>query len=175
MLPGLAYAAPSLVGADQAYTVLSGSMVPFFHPGDVIFVEKVDPTTLQVGDVITFHDKVGSKTLYTHRIVERLTDGGRVRYITQGDANEDPDPFVVKPEMVEGKYVGQIPWWGLLLKLLRSKLGYFMFILVPGMAIILREGIVLYREMEKWENEREAKRMGGKAASPGPQEHGTLP
>ena len=37
----------------QFYTVLSGSMEPTLNVGGVIIVEKVDPMTLQEGDIIT--------------------------------------------------------------------------------------------------------------------------
>ena len=32
------------------YTVLSGSMEPTYHVGSIVYVKKVDPTTLRVGD-----------------------------------------------------------------------------------------------------------------------------
>lgn len=47
-----------LVGARlvglQVFTVLSGSMEPTYHTGALIYVKKVDPLTVQAGEVITF-------------------------------------------------------------------------------------------------------------------------
>ena len=42
-----------LVGLNP-YVVLSGSMEPAYQTGSLIYVKKVDPFTLQAGDVITF-------------------------------------------------------------------------------------------------------------------------
>lgn len=38
-----------------AYVIISGSMEPNIHVYDVIISKRVDPSTLEVGDVITFH------------------------------------------------------------------------------------------------------------------------
>jgi len=89
-----------------------------------------------------------------------LDAGGTVRYRTQGDANEDPDPFMVTQAMVVGKYQGQLPFWGLLLGILRSRAGYVLFILLPGGLIVLREFAKLYRELDAWDRARAAKKEG---------------
>ena len=50
------------------YSVLSGSMEPTYHVGSLIYVEKVDPSEIEVGDPITFvlnEDLV----VATHRVV----------------------------------------------------------------------------------------------------------
>lgn len=50
------------------YAVLSGSMEPAYHVGDLIYVEKVAPEEIKVGDPITFvlnDDLVAA----THRVV----------------------------------------------------------------------------------------------------------
>lgn len=47
-----------LVGARvvglQVFTVLSGSMEPTYHTGSLLYVKKVDPYTIEVGQPITF-------------------------------------------------------------------------------------------------------------------------
>lgn len=167
VVPGLFYAFPQIVGRDGAYVVLSGSMVPFFRAGDVIFVDSVPSDSLQVGDVVTFRAKPGSNVLITHRVTEVLEEGGRVRYRTQGDANSDPDPFLVTPEMVVGKYAFQIPFWGHLLNVVRSKVGYVLFVVIPAGTIIIREFVRLYRELDAWDRSRTArKRAEGEGPSP---------
>lgn len=148
VVPGALYMVPSATGSDHAFLVLSGSMVPTFDPGDVIFVSEVAPEDVEVGDIITFRARVGSTTLFTHRVIEVLEDGGRLRWRTQGDANEDPDPFVIHPEMLVGEYDFQIPYWGHLVNAIRSKLGYVVFILLPAAIVIVREFVKLYRELD---------------------------
>jgi signal peptidase len=93
------------------YTVLSGSMEPAYHVGSLIYVKNVDPTTLKVGDPVTYRMPDG--TVVTHRIIEVLEDpiAGK-SYRTQGDANDIPDGSPVKPGSVIGKPVFTIPYMG---------------------------------------------------------------
>lgn len=160
VVPGILYGFPQLTGSDHAFLVLSGSMVPAFDPGDVIFVSNVDADDVAVGDIITFRAKIGSSTLFTHRVIEVLEDGGRTRWRTQGDANEDPDPFVVHPEMLVGRYDFQIPYWGHLVNAIRSKAGYVLFILLPAAIVILREFVKLYHELDAADRARKASKTG---------------
>lgn len=154
--PGVLYLFPTLAGADHAFVVLSGSMAPELDPGDVVFVDAVDPLGLQVGDVVTYRAPHEPDVLVTHRVIEILTDGDRVRYRTQGDANEDPDPFVVHPEMVVGTHAWTLPSWGLLLLLPRTRIGYVLLVLLPGGLVLAREGVRLYRALDTRERERAA-------------------
>ena len=48
--------------------VLSGSMEPTYHVGGLVFVQKVDPSDVEVGDSITF--TIGNDTVVTHRVIE---------------------------------------------------------------------------------------------------------
>ena len=56
----------------QIYTVVSGSMEPTYHVGSLIYVKKVDPSTLKIKDPITF--KLSDNTIATHRIIEIVKD-----------------------------------------------------------------------------------------------------
>lgn len=71
-----------LVGARivglQVFTVLSGSMEPTYHTGSLIYVKKVDPYTIEVGQPITF--MLDESTIATHRVVGIVPD------------EEDPSP-----------------------------------------------------------------------------------
>ncbi len=46
---------PSLFGYS-AVKILSGSMEPNYHEGQVVMVKKIDTNTLKIGDVIAFYD-----------------------------------------------------------------------------------------------------------------------
>ena len=78
-------AVPSLVGYE-IYNVTSGSMEPTLPVGSVIYVEPVQPETVQAGDIIAFYVDA---TVVTHRVVEnRFVEG---EFVTKGDANELED------------------------------------------------------------------------------------
>ena len=71
------------------YIVTGGSMEPNIHKGSLVLVEPVDPSTVEIGDVITFQ-QYGQTT--THRVVTiGETLAGHV-FKTKGDANTVADP-----------------------------------------------------------------------------------
>ena len=125
------------------YAVLSGSMEPTYHVGSLIYVKKVDPAEVRVGDPITF--VVNDDLLVaTHRVVDvevRTTrrqavldeNGAAVRdaegnpifneipldepayyYTTKGDANAAVDGAQVYGKNLLGVPVFTIPYLGYL-------------------------------------------------------------
>ncbi|MDR1295076.1 MAG: signal peptidase I [Bifidobacteriaceae bacterium] len=96
-----------------ALTVLTGSMRPTIQPGDVAVVAGVsDPSTIDVGDVITFMPFPDDPTLVTHRVIGAGTaaDGTPV-FTTQGDANNAQDEPVMGYQ-VRAKLLYTVPWIG---------------------------------------------------------------
>lgn len=96
-----------------ALTVLTGSMVPTYDPGDVVVVRRVhDPVReVEVGDVISFQPFPDDPTLVTHRVVEirATTDGPR--WVTRGDANgADDEPLRAK--QITAEVVYHVPYAG---------------------------------------------------------------
>jgi signal peptidase len=76
----------SMLFGFRLLKVTSGSMVPTYGIGDVVFVNtKYDYDKLKIGDVITY--KAGTSNV-THRIVEIAPNG---LVVTQGDANGNID------------------------------------------------------------------------------------
>ena len=105
----------------QIYTVISGSMEPTYHVGSLIYVKKVDPSTLKIKDPITF--ELSDKTIATHRIVEIVKDEENpniYKFRTKGDANEDVDANLVEPNKVLGKALFTVPYLGYLATYIQS-------------------------------------------------------
>ena len=71
------------------YIVTGGSMEPSIHKGSLVIVEPVDPTTVQIGDVITFQ-QYGQTT--THRVTTIAQSLAGHVFKTKGDANTVADP-----------------------------------------------------------------------------------
>lgn len=113
------------------YTVLSGSMEPAYHVGSLIYVEKVSPDDIKVGDPITFVID-DSLVVATHRVME--VDTEKRCFITKGDANESTDGSPVLYENLVGKALFTIP-----------HLGYFSNWLVnpPGLYVGISIGVIL--------------------------------
>jgi signal peptidase len=88
-------------------TVISGSMRPTLDVGDVVIVVKAPADTIKPGDIIQFREAEGVTTV--HRVVQIQEIEGERVFITQGDANSEPDANPVIPENVVGKAVFDIP------------------------------------------------------------------
>ena len=115
----------------QCYTVISGSMEPAYSVGDLLYVKKVNPDNIKVGDAITFilnEDLV----VATHRVVD--IDSENKRFYTKGDANEIADSEPVHFNNVIGVPQFSVP-----------KLGYVSSFVQnpPGTYITIGLGIVL--------------------------------
>jgi signal peptidase len=88
---------PSLIG--------SGSMSPSLIVGDIVLTQYVPLQDIRVGDVIGFRE-YGQTVI--HRVVKIMNDADQVTLITQGDANNMPDPPVTSSNY-QGKVVFYIP------------------------------------------------------------------
>lgn len=135
-------AAILLVGVQlfgiKPYTVLSGSMEPTYHVGSIIYVKKVDPLTLKVGDPVTF--MINGRTIVTHRIIEVIPDGEDptvVRFRTQGDNNDTPDGDPVHSKNVIGKPIFTVPLLGYVANYIQNPPGKYVAIITCSVLILL--------------------------------------
>ena len=133
--PFAAYTAPALVGADESYIVLTGSMEPAISPGDVVFVSAAPASTIGVGDVITF-DR-GAAVPTTHRVIEVVTVDGERAFRTMGDANEDPDSGLVSPAQVVGVVTLSVPYIGTVITAADSQYGFVAMVVIPFGLLVL--------------------------------------
>ena len=102
--------------------VVSGSMEPNLHRGDLCFIKGKDPADIKngtvegkEGDIIVFD----ARGLWTyspsdpiiHRVVNKWYDNGWF-FETKGDANSLPDDEPVPETRILGVVVGRIPYIG---------------------------------------------------------------
>lgn len=117
--------------------ILSGSMEPALPLGGVVFIRPVEPANITVGDIIAYRS---GKALITHRVVEVIiSGGGEPSFVTKGDANQDPDLSAVLATNVVGHVIFDVPYLGYMAAFIKTKLGFILTILVPGLAIIALE------------------------------------
>jgi signal peptidase len=75
-------------------TMLSASMSPAIHPGDVIVDTPLALSDVRVGQVLTYHIPVDDHRVVSHRVIEvQRPAPGTVNVRTQGDANTAADPW----------------------------------------------------------------------------------
>lgn len=106
--------------------VVSGSMEPTIHVGDLIVIDTKDQE-IKENDIVTFTDVDGS--FVTHRVVSISDD----EMITRGDNNNSNDP-VSSLDTVVGKYLFKLSGLGILLSSLKNPFVMFM-IFVVGLLI----------------------------------------
>ena len=114
-------------------SIQSASMEPAINTGDLIISEKTDINTLKVGDVISFFSMEKDKVvIITHRIKEVKSDNGIISFVTKGDNNELADDKEVAPGDVVAKFgTVKISKGGYLLDFFKSKIGFFVCIILP--------------------------------------------
>lgn len=120
-------------------TVQSDSMLPTFASGDLIFIRKCDPATLQEGDIICFHTIIDNEyALNTHRIQSIESVGDARSYTTVGDNNNGiADQHVISDGDIVGKYVGHLAGFGKVMDFLSSSTGFLIVIILPMMLFFI--------------------------------------
>ena len=91
--------------------VITNSMEPTIPERTYIGIEKVSPSDVKVGDVITFYsdDPTIYGSLNTHRVTEIKTDaGGKLVFHTKGDNNQSADSYPVPEDKLVGRYTGNL-------------------------------------------------------------------
>lgn len=140
----------------NAYVVLTGSMVPEILVNDVVVTKKREPKTLAIGDIITFisTDPRFSGMIITHRIRNIFIDSatGAYSFETMGDANPQPDDALTKGSNVLGEVIFKIPKLGYIQKLLATKGGWIVVILVPCLAVLSYDVLKLIKLLTKRKN-----------------------
>ncbi|MEI3520592.1 MAG: signal peptidase I [Anaerosacchariphilus sp.] len=138
---------PRMLGYEL-YTVVSGSMEPAIPTGSLVYVENMDPTEVQEGDVIAFYSVQGGSAVITHRVVTNSTVMGE--FITKGDANEENDMSPIPYYYFIGRVVKSIPRVGSMAQTFTSSTGKLAAASLMGLGVILHLlAAVLNRKREK--------------------------
>lgn len=148
---------PNIFGY-KPFIVLSGSMESKISVGDLVFVKKVNPNELKVGDIIAFRDSEDIVT--THRIVDIETKDNKLCFVTKGDANNANDDGIVYSNMVEGKYQTKIAKVGNAILFIQEPIGFvvmLMSILIICLLVYSFQSKKISKEEKfKTEEERQA-------------------
>lgn len=128
--------APSILGY-QPLTVLSNSMYPTFETGDLIIVQKTDPTKIIVDDVVTFQEESG--TSITHRVIDVVNDQKGLGFLTKGDNNNIVDEQIVRAGMIEGVSTFHIPNLGFIANFAGGPAGFILLIILPLLGYLTLE------------------------------------
>ncbi|MDO8715220.1 MAG: signal peptidase I [Dehalococcoidales bacterium] len=147
--------------------VRSGSMTPAINVGDVIITRPAS------GAGVDGNIKSGAIVMYTHDgqlITHRVVSVNGSALSVKGDALEHPDPWPVVISNVQGVYLFKIPYIGYAMNFVRTKLGWFLAIIIPAAAIV---GL-LVKDILKETFKDEKKTQNSKDANPAVKQEETV-
>lgn len=130
--------------------VLTDSMYPDIKSGDIIFCTDIEAEDVKEGDVISFFDPAGNgTTVVTHKVIERIEEGGKLSFRTQGINNNTADRLPVLAEDVVGRYTGvRIPGAGNVALFMQSTAGLIVCVVLP-VVILVGYDVIRRRRYEK--------------------------
>lgn len=131
-------ALPGAVGM-RSFTVMSGSMEPTIHVGDVVIDRKISPLDARPGDVVTFSDPSGRRRLITHRIRSMRVRGHTVQVTTKGDANDTVERWTVPANGRIGRVELRVWKLGYPLVYAHSRFGLMGLVALPALLLCLME------------------------------------
>lgn len=125
------------IGGYCPLIVLTDSMYPQIHSGDLIICKTVDPESVEVGDVIAFFDPAGNgTTIVTHQVIEVLEGEDGLQFRTQGTANNTADEKPVPAEDVVGEYQSRIAGAGNVALFMQKPEGLIVCVVLPLLLLI---------------------------------------
>ena len=115
-------------GACEGWLSLDHQFAQTLHKGDIIIIQAINPTDLNANypnsDIIVYRNPNGV-TPIVHRIAEKQEIDGTLYFKTKGDYNGSvtwpvipnyydniPDTKGVLQNLIEGKVILRIPWFG---------------------------------------------------------------
>ena len=119
------------------------SMEPEINAGDLILIEEIPPSDIEVGDIIVFTIPQAVREYYNypqtiaHRVIAVRESEQGVTFRTKGD-NTGEDPFTVRPQDIRGQVSKQIPYLGFSLLFFQSQQGViFLVVALSLLALYL--------------------------------------
>lgn len=125
------------VGGMFPMIVLTDSMYPVIESGDLILCHTAEADEIQVDDVISFYDPMGSGTsVVTHRVMEVIVDDGEIQFRTKGDNNNAEDTALVPAENLIGTYQSRIPMVGHVAMFMQTTPGLIVCCVLPILLLV---------------------------------------
>ena len=141
------------VGGVFPMIVLTDSMHPVIKSGDLIICKTAEAEDVVVGDVISFYDPMGSGTsVVTHRVMEIVTEDGKISFRTKGDNNNAEDTVLVPDKNLIGIYKSRIPLVGHVAMFMQTTPGLIVCCVCPVLILV---GFDLIRRKKLDKNQKD--------------------
>lgn len=128
----------------RSFTVMSGSMEPAIHAGDLVVNRPIAASDARIGDVITFHPPTGPDRV-THRVHSMIARGDSVVFETKGDANTSVESWKLGRDGRIGRVVLGVRRLGWVVAWLRQPGMLLLVIVLPAVGLGIWELIALWR------------------------------
>lgn len=135
----------------RMFTVISRSMTPVYDIGDVLVSKETEPSKIKENDIISYLGNTGDfyGKVITHRVVGiELREDGKYYFRTKGDANMIEDP-IVSEDQLYGVVVHKSAILSFVYRIVGTKVGFLLFIIIPILFIIGSEMISTLLEKEE--------------------------
>lgn len=125
------------IGGILPLIVLTDSMYPEIHSGDLIICHTEEPENVKAGDIIAFFDPTGNGTsVVTHRVMEVIETEDSVEWVTKGDANNTADAKPVPASKLVGVYQSRIPELGNVVMFMQTTTGLIVCVVCPILLLV---------------------------------------
>jgi signal peptidase len=141
-------------------TVLTGSMRPTIQPGDMVVDEPISPSQIRVGDIVTFREPHGTRTI-THRVRDISISEGQARVTTRGDANDTVEKWQVPVTGSVGRVVYEVPKIGYPVTWSHTRNGRLALVSIPALVLAMWAMMKIWRSTDEVEDPEEAELTHG--------------
>ena len=122
----------------RMFSVISGSMMPKYDVGDVLISKEVPPSSIKIGDPISYQGKEGSfkGKVVTHEVTNVMqASDGKYYFSAKGLANIIEDP-IVSEDQLYGKIIYRSLVLSFIYKVISNKIGFLLFCIIPTFYIV---------------------------------------
>ncbi len=155
-VPMIFNSAPLIVISDSM-TIDKEAGTGAFNKNDLIIIKKVDPSSLEKDDIVTYRGRDGD--IITHRITDLITDtkdGQEVpAFETKGDYSPGYDFYPVRYEQIIGEYQFRLPKLGGIAMFLQTPAGVIVILLIP-VIIVFAVDFLIKRKQQKSSDSKNA-------------------
>ena len=155
-VPMIFNSAPLIVISDSM-TIDKEAGTGAFNKNDLIIIKKVDPSSLEKDDIVTYRGRDGD--IITHRITDLITDtkdGQEVpAFETKGDYSPGYDFYPVRYEQIIGEYQFRLPKLGGIAMFLQTPAGVIIILLIPVL-IVFAVDFFIKRKQQQSNNSKTA-------------------
>lgn len=140
----------------------SGSMEPELKTGSLVITRPVDPQEVVIGDIITFKQRgvTLGDNMISHRVIG-IEKNSPLYFQTKGDANDNPDPFMVPARNLVGRISFKANYMGYIAEFLKTTWGFLLGLVIPGL-ILITMYITSVRRILRKNREEKLVRVGGR-------------